>query len=358
MSEPESSPPLTVTSSRQFPDWLKEQNASLAFTTYQAGKLFLIGTNADGRLSIFERTLPRVMGLHADRETLWVASLYQLWRFDNVLDGPDRYQDYDALFVPRLGHVTGDLDMHDVAVATDGTPLFVNTLFSCLATVDEQASFTPLWRPPFISRLAAEDRCHLNGLALRDGSPRYMTAVARTDIAEGWREHRTQGGVVLDVATDTVLADGLSMPHSPRWYRDRLWIIQAGTGDFGFIDTDTGAFEPLCFCPGFARGLAFLGDYAVIGLSLPRENRTFTGLTLDTRLAEQGVGPRCGLLVVDLRSGDLVHSLTIEGVVQELYDVAAVPGVTRPAAIGFQSDEIRRVIKVGAERPLQPAAAP
>jgi uncharacterized protein (TIGR03032 family) len=134
--------------------------------------------------------------------------------------------------------VTGDLDIHDVCVDGDGRVVFVNTLFSCLATVSPDASFAPVWQPPFISRLAAEDRCHLNGLAMRDGRPGFVTATARTDIAEGWREHRRDGGVVLDVPTGEVVAAGLSMPHSPRWHRDRLWLLQAGTGEFGTVDCD------------------------------------------------------------------------------------------------------------------------
>jgi uncharacterized protein (TIGR03032 family) len=155
------------------------------------------------------------------------------------------------------------------------------------------------------------------------------------------------GGVVLDVPTGEVVAAGLSMPHSPRWHRDRLWLLQAGTGEFGTVDRDTGRLEPVCFLPGFARGLAFVGDFAVIGLSLPRESRTFTGLPLDDRLTAAGVGPRCGVAVVDLRTGDLAHFLAIEGVIEELYDVCVIPGVRNPALIGFRSDEIRRVLRIG-----------
>jgi uncharacterized protein (TIGR03032 family) len=257
------------------------------------------------------------------------------------------YKDHDALFVPRASHVTGDLDAHDVGVDASGRPIFVNTLFSCLATVADDASFAPIWTPPFISRLAAEDRCHLNGLAMRDGAPAFVTATATTDIAEGWRDHRASGGVAVDVASNEIVAQGLSMPHSPRWHDGALWLLQAGTGEFGRIDLATGRFEALCFVPGFARGLAFLGDHAIVGLSLPRGRGTFAGLPLQDRLNGAGIGPRCGLAVIDLRSGDIVHSLTIDGVVEELYDVAVIPGVRNPAMIGFRSDEIRRVIRIG-----------
>ncbi|HJZ55726.1 MAG TPA: TIGR03032 family protein, partial [Gemmataceae bacterium] len=186
-------PWLEVTSSRGFPDWLAEHRIGLACTTYQTGKLLLLGLRPDGQLAVFERTFNRCMGLWADGQTLWMSSLYQLWRFENALAPGHRYQDHDRLYVPRVGYTTGDLDTHDIAVESGGRVVFVNTKFSCLATLHDRDSFTPLWRPPFVSRLAPEDRCHLNGLALEDGRARYATAVSRSDVADGWRERRRDG---------------------------------------------------------------------------------------------------------------------------------------------------------------------
>lgn len=353
--EDKQAPPFELSASRQFAPWLAEQGASLAFTTYQAGKLFLIGLGADGRLSLFERSLPRCMGMCVSDGTLWVSSLFQLWRFENAL-GPGETRDgFDRVFIPQVGYVTGDLDIHDLAVDRAGRVVFVNTLFGCLATPSETHSFRPLWQPPFISRLAAEDRCHLNGLALRDGRPRYVTAVAETDAVDAWRDHRRDGGVVIDVETDEVVARGLSMPHSPRWYRERLWVHDSGTGHLGWVDPAAGRFEPVAFCPGYLRGLAFVGDYAVAGVSKNRENRTFSGLALDDNLAARKAEPRCGLYVIDLRTGDVVHWLRLEGPVRELYDVAVLPGARRPMAIGFRTDEIRRVLSMGPPAPLDGA---
>lgn len=345
-------PPLTLTPSRGFPSWLAGTGGSLAFTTYQAGKLFLVGTASGGGVAFFERTVERPMGLHADADGLWLATLWQLWRFTDTLQRGQAYEGHDALYAPRRAHVTGDLDVHDVAVDARGRVVFVNTLFSCLATVAEDASFAPLWRPPFVSRLAAEDRCHLNGLAMRDGRPGYVTAVAATDVADGWREHRRAGGLVMDVGTGETVVGGLSMPHSPRWHRDALYCLQAGTGELGRVDLAAGRFEPIAFLPGFARGLCFVGDHAVVGLSLPREGHTFAGLAVEDRLREAGVAARCAVVVVDLRSGDLVHWLAIEGVIEELYDVAAIAGVRHPAVIGFRSDEVRHVVTVGEPAPV------
>jgi uncharacterized protein (TIGR03032 family) len=345
---------LELTASRQFTPWLAEQRVSLAFTTYQAGKLFLIGLQPDGRLSVFERSFARAMGLHAAGNSLFLSSLYQFWRFEDILGPGEDYQGHDRLYVPQVAYTTGDLDIHDIAVrdptgqdpAALAEPVFVNTLFSCLATVSPTHSFRPLWKPPFISKLAAEDRCHLNGLAMDGAEPAIVTAVSASDAAEGWREHRHDGGIVMDVRTQETLAVGLSMPHSPRLHQGRLWLIQAGTGEFGYLDRDTGRFEPVAFCPGYLRGAAMIGDYAVVGTSKLRDNRTFTGLALDDRLAEKQVSPRCGLAVIDLKRGDVVHQLRIDGVVEELYDVTALPGVNRPAALGMRTDEIRRVLSI------------
>jgi uncharacterized protein (TIGR03032 family) len=254
----------------------------------------------------------------------------------------------DALYAPRFSYVTGDLDIHDIGLTQEGDPVFVNTLFNSLATPSLRQSFVPTWRPPFISKLAAEDRCHLNGLAMRDGAPAYVTATSTSDTYDGWRTQREEGGVVIDVASGDIIIRGLSMPHSPRWYRDRLWVLNSGQGEFGWIDLASGKFEPVAFCPGYLRGLAFLGDHAVIGLSLPRDNKTFAGLGLDARLKERDMPARCGLYFIDLNTGSIAHSMVFSGVVTELYDVAVLPDVRQPAMIGFQGAEIKRMISLGA----------
>jgi len=339
-----------LTASRQFPSWLAEQKLSLAFSTYQAGKLFLIGLQADGRLSIFERTFNRAMGLYAQGDVLYLSTLYQLWRFVNTLPAGAAVEGYDRVYVPRMAWTTGDLDIHDVAVDGNGRLNFVNTLFSCLATVDENDSFAPLWKPPFITKLAAEDRCHLNGLAMKDGRPAYVTAVCRSDVGDGWRDRRVDGGIVIDVQGNEIVADGLSMPHSPRWHDGRLWLLDSGHGYLGYIDPKSGAFERVAFCPGYGRGLAIHGKFAIVGLSKPRDNKAFQDLPLDDALKKNDADPRCGLWIIDLESGDAVHWLRIDGIIEELYDVAALPDVIRPMALGFKTDEIRRVLSVGEER--------
>lgn len=384
-----STPSLKIDASRQFTAWLAEQNLSLAFTTYQTNRLFFIGSN-NGRIAAHERLFDKPMGLYANGDRLYMSTRYQIWRCDNLLAPEETYQQCDRLYVPCTARVTGDLNIHDLVLAdlplsylpSHISPLlagegqggevkgkgiiFVNTDFSCLATVSDDYSFVPLWQPPFISKLVAEDRCHLNGLALRDGQPAYVTACSTTDTAAGWRNCRDKGGAVIDVQTNEIVATGLSMPHSPRWYRGKLWLLNSGTGELGYIES--GQFVPLTFCPGFVRGLAFWDNYAVVGLSKLRAH-PFTGLVLEERLKIEGNRPHCGLMVIDLDSGEIVHWLHLEGVVEELFDIVVLPGVRQPKAIGFQKDEIERLVtfpgsdgivitKPTVERPSLGARAP
>lgn len=338
---------LKIETSRQFSSWLADSGNSLVFTTYQAGKVFLLGTNPQGELSMFERTLERCMGLAAGGTSLYISSLYQIWRFENVMDSGVDANGYDACYTPQMSWVTGDIDVHDMMLDSSGNLTFVNTLFGCLAQPSENSSFIPIWQPGFLTKLAAEDRCHLNGLAGDKDGPAYVTAVSESDVVDGWRDKRADGGIVIHVPSGEVAASGLSMPHSPRLKGGKLYLLNSGTGEFGLLEPETGTFEAIAFCPGYARGLTFVGDHAVIGLSLPRGNNTFQGLPLDAALTDKQSEPRCGLIVVDLKSGDIVHWLRIEGIVTELFDVTVLEGVRNPSMVGFKSDEIRRVIKIG-----------
>lgn len=332
--------------STHFAEWLARADVSVALTTYQAGRLFFIGRKPDGGVRAHERMIEQCQGLWTDGQSLWTSGLWTLWRFENALrPGTRTASGADRKFVPREGRITGRTDIHDIAIAEiDGVsrPIFVNTLFSCLATISDTASFRPVWMPKFISHLAPEDRCHLNGLAMDGRRPAYVSAVSSSDVADGWRERRRDGGVIIDVATGEKVATGPSMPHSPRLYDGRLWVLNSGEGEFGTVDPATGAFTPVCFCPGYARGLAFAGRHAVIGLSRPRHNQTFAGLALDERLAAKDAVPRSGLLVVDIDTGNVVEWLRFEHTIDELYDVAVLPGVRQAEAVGFVADDIQR----------------
>ena len=336
-------PRFELVASRNFAAWLAEQQVSLAFTN-PPQKLFLVGLQRDGQLSIFERTFPRCLGIAAQgTQTLYVSSRYQIWRLENALrPGQLTANGYDRLYIPRKAYTTGYVNIHDIAIDDQGGVLFVNTRFGCLAEVSDQYSFIPRWLPPHLPQLMPGDRCHLNGLALKDGRPAYVTSVSETDGFDSWRDYRLGKGVAIDIPTKEVVVTGMSMPHSPRWYRDRLWLTNSGIGLFGYADFDRGAFETVTFAPGFLRGLCFVGDYAVVGSSKPREGDLYSGLGLDEALAQRRAKPRLGLFIVDLRTGEIPHWLFIEGEVRELYDVVALPAVQQPMALGLLTDEIEK----------------
>jgi uncharacterized protein (TIGR03032 family) len=284
------------------------------------------------------------MGLYAHGEALWMAARRQIWRLDNLLAPGQRHEGGDRLYVPAASFTTGDVNAHELVIDAAGAPLFVNTAFSCLASLAPGCSFAPTWQPPFIQRLAADDRCHLNGLALQGGVPTWATACGHTDKAGGWRDDRAGAGVVLHIPTSSIAATGLAMPHSPRWHQGKLWLLHSGTGELGWIEHER--FSPICSLPGFARGLAFAGGCAVVGLSKLRSPQ-FTGLPLEERLAaEDMAGGCCGLRVIDLATGAILHSLDLPDPIDELFDVVVLPGVRQPRALGLQGEDIDCLVKL------------
>lgn len=338
-------PAVTYSMSNGFPRLLGRLDLSLGFTSYQSGKLYLLGRNPKGGgLMVDERLFPKAMGLCVEGHTLALATLFQIQRFENVLDkGQAINHTQDACYVPRLTYTTGAVDAHDIGLMADGRIVFVNTAYNCLAVPSERHSFTPIWMPPFISALVNEDRCHLNGLAMENGRPRYVTAVSRSDTIDGWRDRRGDGGIVVDVDTGEIVCTGLSMPHSPRLVNGRLWLLNSGTGELGEVDLETKSFRPHMFCPGFGRGLAIRGQHAFVGLSKPRYKR-FEGLKLDERLKDTDSEPWCGIQVIDLEKKSCVEWFRIDGAVAEIYDVAALPGIACPMSLGFASNEIKNLI--------------
>lgn len=350
---PAPSDALSISCSRTLATWLAAHRVSLALSSYQSGQLFLVGQFSDGRLSFHQRDFLRAMGLWRRGPELYLASMIQIWRMENVLGPGERANDhFDRLYVPRTAHVTGDLDAHEIAVEDSGRLVFVNTRYSCLATVSRTHSFKPLWRPKFVSRLAAEDRCHLNGLALEDGRVRYVTAVSRTDVVDGWREHRAGGGLLIRVEDDAVVADGFSMPHSPRVHGGQIYVLDSGRGYLVRIDPASGSKEDVAFCPGFMRGLAFHDGHAVVTLSLPR-NMSFTGLPLEEEIARRGGTPWCGVQVINLASGDAVEWIRFDGAIRELFDVVTLPGAACPMAAPLNGPELSSLVTIDPpDRPL------
>jgi uncharacterized protein (TIGR03032 family) len=347
--------PPQISLSRGFGAWLLEQQVSLAFTSYQTGRLVLVGVDPIGRVSFNEQNYARAMGLHADGDTLYIASLFQIWRLRNMLrPGEFANRAHDRVFVPRLAHTTGYVDAHDLGVEPSGRVVFVSSLYSCLAMVDDTYSFRPIWKPPFISDLAPEDRCHLNGLAMSGGRPRYLTALGSSDRPGGWREQRGEGGVLIDAIEGRIVTDRLSMPHSPRMFGKDVLILESGRGAVARVDPATGERETIAFCPGYLRGMAILGNFAIVGLSKPRGSG-FAGLALQSELERLDVEPWCGVAVVDLVKGAIVEFIRYESQITELFDIAILAGARNPVTIGPATEELLSTIRPHPEfAPLLP----
>jgi uncharacterized protein (TIGR03032 family) len=328
--------------------WMIRHRVSLAFSSYQNGHLFFMGAQRDGRAVFSRAQFPYAMGITAFAQRVYLASHMQIWRLENILKPDELVNDrYDRLFVPRNAQVIGPLDLHELGVEPSGRILFATTRYSCLATPSITHSFAPVWKPKFISKLAPEDRCHLNGLGMDDGQLRYVTACSTTDIVDGWREHRADGGVVIDVSDDRIVAEGLSMPHSPRVHQGSVWVLDSGTGRLCRLDPTNGTRDNIGFYPGFLRGLAFVDDFAAVTLSLPRNGR-FQGLALDDELANRKAVPWCGLLIIDIRNGDVVEWIRFASEVKELFDVALISGVRCPRGLTPHSPALRDAISVDA----------
>jgi uncharacterized protein (TIGR03032 family) len=337
--------PIRYVHSASFPSLLAQLNLSLVVTTYQAGKLMLI-RSAGGKLSTLLRSFEQPMGLavSADLDRMVVGTRRTVWTLRSApeiapqLDPPGRH---DACFVPRCAHVTGNIQGHEIALV-GGQIWIVNTLLSCLCTIDnEDFGFVPQWRPPFVDRLAGEDRCHLNGIAVEDGRIRYATALGETNTAGGWREHKVTGGIILDVESGATVSHGLCMPHSPRVHDGKLFVLDSGRGHLCQVDRHSGELTTVAELAGYARGLAFRGGYAFVGLSKLREkneHNPFGGLPIADRYNDQQ--RKCGVCAVDLDSGEVAAFLYFEAGCTEIFDIQLLPGLRWPAVVGFQDETL------------------
>ncbi|WP_165232540.1 TIGR03032 family protein [Aquisphaera insulae] len=327
------SPPLRAVHSRGFPDLLRRLGASLLVTTYQAGKIVLVRDEGD-RLNTHFRSMQAPMGMAVSGNRLAVGTSIQVWEFVDVPAVAARLEPagrHDACFLPRSSHVTGNIQVHELAWSRGDELWVVNTRFSCLCTIDPSASFTPRWRPPFVSQLEPTDRCHLNGLGMVDGLPRYVTALGETDTRGGWRERKATGGVLWDIQSGEAITRGLSMPHSPRWHGGRLWVCESGAGTLGTVDLGTGRYAAIAELPGFTRGLDFAGDIAFVGLSQVRESAVFSGIPITERLKPEERS--CGVCAIETSTGRVVGLLRFESGVQEVFAVTVLPGRRFPDLI-------------------------
>jgi uncharacterized protein (TIGR03032 family) len=313
---------------------LRSLGASLLVSTYQGGKLVVVGPGygPGDDLVLTCHNFERAMGIAVAPGRIAVGARSVVWLLNDAPTLAPRLEPagtHDACYLTRAALYTGEILGHELEWIS-GELWAVNTLFSCLCTHDDAHSFVPRWRPPFVSRYAAEDRCHLNGLATDGNRPRFVTAFGTTDTRGGWRPGKLDGGCLIDVDSGEAPVRGLCMPHSPRLHDGAVWLCDSGTGRLVRADLESGTVETVAVLPGYTRGLALAGGFAFVGLSKARETATFGGVPIVDR-----AGPlTCGVAVVDLRTGQPVSLLEFHEGVDEVFDVRLVPGVLSPVVSG------------------------
>ena len=317
--------------SPEFEEFLATHELSLIVSTYQAGQLVMIGTHG-GEIVVDFEPFDRPMGLAYSPNWIAVATRQQMWflvahhSIASELAPNHRYQ---KAFLARKSTWTGDVQAHELGWAGDEI-IFVNTSFSCLCKLHNEFSFIPEWRPPFISGLASEDRCHLNGVAFADGEPLFVTAMSRTDSPAGWRANKLSSGELLSVPDGETVLGGLCMPHSPRIHAGEVWLLNSGAGQLLKIQPESGVAEVVATLPGYTRGLAMFGAYGLIGLSKIRETAVFGGVPI----SKQYDSLKCGLAIIELATGKMVGNFEFLSGVEEIFDLIIVPKTRALALAG------------------------
>ena len=334
--------------SSKFVPILEHLGCSLLISTYAAGKVVTVGATG-GKLHLAFSNFQQAMGIAPPvpdensgiggrpnddpRNSIAVGGPNVIWVMRDA--GTLAAQvapagTYDQAFLVRESFVTGNIHVHEMQWGADGQLWIANTLFSCLATLHEDYNFVPRWQPPFITELAPQDRCHLNGLAMRDGIPAYVTALGISDQPRGWRDNKADGGVLIEVPSGRTVADGFCMPHSPRLHQGKLFVLDSGRGRLVTIDPDSGRIDQIATYPGYGRGLALYDRLAFVGMSRARETSVFGGVPI----CESSQQMRCGVVVIDWTTGQSLAYLEFESGVEELFDVHVLPGTRRPVLCG------------------------
>ena len=329
---------IRVSHSEGLPSLLTQLGLSVLISTYQTGHLVVV-TALENRLSLTFNQFERAMGVAVKSGTIAVCTRKEVWFLRNAPDIAAKLNgQHDACFLARTCHFTDDIQAHEaawIASKVTGKDEFwiVNTLFSCICALHPSYSFAPRWRPPFISALRPEDRCHLNGLAVVGGQPRYVTALAETDTPSGWRAVKHNGGCIIEVPTSRLLTRQLSLPHSPRVVGDQLFFLHSGQGELDLVDPQTGHVTSVASLPGVLRGLAIHDGYAFVGLSKARP--ALEGVPIVANRERLS----CGLWVVDLRTGGVAGHLEFHSGVEEVFDVQVLPGIRSPYISGPSADK-------------------
>lgn len=329
-------PPFSYTYSQNVPEILAGLNCSLAISTYQTGKVVVFSAKDQDTLIQLPRNFARPMGMALHNNTLALALKSEIMILANnpglAKNYPQNPDTYDALFVPRSTFYTGTLDIHDLAWTNNGL-VAVNTVFSCLASLSHVHSFEPIWKPHFITDLLPEDRCHLNGVAVKDGAIKYVTALGSGDQAFSWKEKMLHSGILMDTDSNEIILNNLPVPHSPRYYPDGLFMLLSATGQIVKVDPEKGHFDEITKVTGFLRGMDRIGDYLFVAMSKLRQS---SSLFKDVPVAENS--NHCGISIIYLPTGNQVGFILYQTTVDELFEVKVLPGARRPNILNLDKE--------------------
>ena len=307
-----------VEASPRLRQWLRARRVCLALSTGESGKIITLGAGPSG-LTVFDVSCDSPGVLLQTEAGLYVAAGSRVWRFDDVLTDGELFRGTDRLCLPGQCRPTGAIGIQDLAAGDSARLLVAAAHFNCIARMNSRGDLKPIWRPAFIDKIVREDRCHLTGFCLREGAVAYVTVTAASNVKDGWRQAPSGAGQVIDAATHRVVAEGLTQPHAPRLYRNRLWVLESGTGTLGWIDLEQRRFERFAQVAGFPRGLRFIGDHALV-------------MTAQRRGEGEG---SAGIHWINLKTGKTDHRLLLKGAVTEAIDVAVIPGETVPRLAGL-----------------------
>ena len=328
--------PYSATYSPNLPKLLRQLNCTIAISTYQANKVLFVSAKSENKIGLLPRTFNNAMGIALEKNRMAIATKNEVIVLQNspqlAFSYPKKTKTYDALFVPRVTYYTGHIDIHDLHFGNTGL-WAINTSFSCLCQIDGAYSFTPKWKPPFISELVSEDKCHLNGLAMKDGKPLYVTALGKGDTKQSWRKNITNGGLLMNVQTNEIILDNLAMPHTPRIWDDKLYLLLSASEKLICVNPENGSIETIAHIDGFVRGMAKQGDYIFIATSkLRKESSTSKHLKISNQANEAGI------VVLHLPSKKLVGKLTFQSTIDEIYDIKILPNMVNPNILNTYGD--------------------
>lgn len=335
-------PPFYSTFTPNVPQILSKLDLTIVITTYQAGKVIFINANGQEGLIQLPRDFKKAMGLAYQPGKMAIATKEEVVVLGASRSLAARYPNkpnyYDTIFLPRATYYTGEVDLHDMAWGSDGL-WAVNTRFSCLSKITDNFSFEPKWKPGFITDLVPDDRCHLNGMTLKDGQPEFVTALGNTDTAYGWRDHKVDGGVIIHVPSGEIVTSGLAMPHSPRLEGNKLFVLLSATGELINVDQNSGKYDVVTRIPGFVRGMCRYGNLLFIGLSKMRQSsKTFA----DLPISKESIFP--GVVIVDANTGKVIGHIRYESSLEEIYDIQVIQGFKKPGILGVHTDDHRKAL--------------